>query len=58
MPERPITLRVPPSCGDCGARGTVRLQQTLKGANVTLEWYCTACHAEWPVRRKDAPDSM
>jgi hypothetical protein len=58
VPERPITLRVPLRCGDCGARGTVRLQQTLKGEDVTLEWYCTACQAEWPVRRKDAPDSV
>ena len=56
VPETPITLRVPARCGECGARGTVRLQQTLKGANVTLPWYCTACHAEWPVRREDTPE--
>jgi hypothetical protein len=53
MPETPVRLRVPAACVGCGARGTVKLQQTIRGENVVLEWNCTICNAEWPVRRKD-----
>jgi len=53
MPETPVRLRVPPNCVRCGMAGTIRLQQTIKGESVVLEWACTACEAEWPVVRKD-----
>lgn len=53
MPETPIALRVPQQCANCGKAGTVKLQQTIKGERIVLDWYCTACEAEWPVKRKE-----
>jgi hypothetical protein len=53
MPNTPVVLQVPRACVQCGRDGTVRLQQTIRGENVVLEWSCIACHAEWPVRRKE-----
>jgi len=55
VPDTNISLRVPPECDRCGAVGKVKLQQTLKGDQVLLEWCCTACNAEWPVKRRDQP---
>jgi hypothetical protein len=53
MTDTPVRLRVPVACVSCGARGTIKLQQTIKGESVVLEWNCSICNAEWPVRRQD-----
>ena len=53
MPDTAIGLRIPQACIRCGARGTVRLQTALQGSIVTLEWLCTACNADWPVKRQE-----
>ena len=53
VPNTPIALRVPKECEHCHRTGTVRLQQTLKGDQMNLEWCCTACQHEWPVTRKE-----
>ena len=53
MPQTPISLNVPPACRECGSRGTVKLQQSIKGDHVALQWHCTECKAEWPVVRAD-----
>lgn len=53
MPNTPVVLTVPPVCLTCGTAGTVKLQQTIRGEHVVLEWACSACQAEWPVRRKE-----
>jgi len=53
MPETPVRLRVPASCPHCHAKDTVKVQTSIRGDSVLLEWHCTACKTEWPVRRKD-----
>ena len=53
MPETPIALRVPTECAVCHRAGAVKLQQTIKGDKMVLEWSCAACGHEWPVRRKE-----
>jgi hypothetical protein len=53
MPDNPVVLRVPRQCATCGRLGTVKLQQTIRGERVILDWCCGACDAEWPVRRKE-----
>ena len=53
MPETPITLAVPDRCPNCQVAGRVRLQQTIQGNRVLLEWVCQACSREWLVRHKD-----
>ncbi len=52
MPDTPISLRMPPECIRCGATH-IKLQQTIKGDQIVLEWCCTICNAEWPVKRRD-----
>ena len=37
----------------CHAQDTVKVQTTIRGESVLLEWHCAACKAEWPVRRKN-----
>jgi hypothetical protein len=41
------------ACPYCHAQDTVKVQTTIRGESVLLEWHCAACKAEWPVRRKD-----
>ena len=53
MPDTPVVLRMPPACVECGRQGTVKLQETIQGTKVALEWCCTECNAEWPVRRRE-----
>ena len=53
MPNTPVVLRMPPECLECGNHGPVNLQQTIKGDHVILQWCCTGCGAEWPVRRRE-----
>jgi hypothetical protein len=53
MPNTPISLLVPSVCPACGQAGRVKLQQTMKGEAVILEWACGACDAEWRVTRKE-----
>jgi hypothetical protein len=53
MPDTEIGLHVPAECIRCGAHGTIKLQTSLYGDVVTLEWCCTVCNAEWPVKRRD-----
>lgn len=53
MPDKPVSVHVPDVCAACGQRGTVRLQQQITGTTIRLEWHCSACHAEWPVTRKE-----
>jgi hypothetical protein len=56
MPERPITLRLPPICPYCG-HNTIHLQQSFQGTRVLLEWACKECGKEWLVRHKDEDPS-
>ena len=58
MPNTPVVLRTPAKCTLCGTTGTVKLQQTIRGDHVILEWHCTACDAEWPVRRREEDPSI
>jgi hypothetical protein len=53
MPDR-LSLRVPPTCPHCGAVGSVKLEQTIKGAMANLSWCCTACDTAWPINFTDA----
>ena len=53
LPNTPIALRVPPTCEGCGREGLVRLQQSIRGGQVVLQWHCSGCDHEWPVRRKE-----
>ena len=53
MPDTNISLRVPLECIRCSAIHTIKLQQTIKGDQILLEWCCTVCNAQWPVKRKD-----
>ena len=44
-----LTLKVPPRCPACKRDVTIKLEQTIKGDTVVLEWCCTACDHHWPV---------
>ena len=53
VPDTEISFHVPPECIRCRAIHTLELQQTTKGGEIVLEWCCTICNAEWPVKRRD-----
>jgi hypothetical protein len=53
MSDRPLALHIPAFCERCHAANMVKLQQTIRGAQIVLQWLCGACKAEWPVRRRD-----
>jgi hypothetical protein len=44
-----FVFRIPDFCAQCGARGSVQLEQTVKSALVVLNWHCRACSHEWLV---------
>ena len=48
-----VRLRVSDPCQGCGAVGTVRIEQTLKGDTVTFMWCCRACDHEWRITEDD-----
>jgi transposase-like protein len=50
MPSQTNSQNVPPSCPNCGAFGTVKLETTVKGANTSLLWRCTRCDHRWPAK--------
>lgn len=49
MAPRKLKLPLPRQCPHCKRRGTVHLQQIIKGTAVLLNWYCTRCEKEWPI---------
>jgi CxxC motif-containing protein (DUF1111 family) len=51
----PISLLIPRRCRHCRRAATVHLQHVIQGEQISLSWQCSACHAEWPVTRKEAP---
>jgi hypothetical protein len=53
-PVPQVSLLVPQQCPLCTGRGGVRLQTTVRGGRVQLQWYCVRCEAEWPVTRAEA----
>ena len=40
-------------CPSCHASGGIRVEQTIKGDTVLLQWLCSTCQASWPVVRSD-----
>jgi hypothetical protein len=53
VPQQPLALRRPEECQRCGAKGTVRPEQIIKGDSVMFQWECSECHATWAVVRGD-----
>jgi hypothetical protein len=53
MPQHPLALRRPEECHSCAAKGSVRIEQIIKGDAVLFQWSCSACQATWPVVRGD-----
>jgi hypothetical protein len=49
MASERFSLRLPASCPNCLADGTVQLQTVMKGSSVFLSWCCTGCETEWPI---------
>ena len=43
-------LHIPERCPDCQQVGGIKLEQTIKGADVDLNWCCGACNHSWPVK--------
>ena len=58
MPDTEISLRVPSHCIRCSETGRIKLQTAIQGNLIELEWCCTACNAEWPVKRRDEEPSV
>ena len=54
MRDTPVSLRRPGHCLHCEAADTVHLQQAIRGDAVQLHWYCSKCHAEWPVTERSS----
>lgn len=50
MVSASLSLRIP-CCPQCGAHGTIRLQQTVRGESIVLDWSCSRCETEWSVER-------
>jgi len=48
-PPMTLRLRIPDPCPRCGANGSVTLEQTIMGRDVTLRWCCKSCRYEWRV---------
>ena len=44
-----LTLRLPERCKYCESAGSVKPEQTIKGASVLLKWCCDGCGREWPI---------
>ena len=53
VPDTEVSFRVPSERIRCGAPDTIKLQQTIKGGQINLEWLCIVCNGEWPVKRRD-----
>ncbi len=53
-----LTLEIPERCPSCAATGAVRLQQTIRGRAVVLNWCCARCQHEWPIDPDDVPNRL
>lgn len=51
MPNRPVSFRLPPACGFCGAEGTIVPGTTVHGTAVMMTWVCRACGQDRPITR-------
>jgi hypothetical protein len=53
MPNQPLSLNRPERCPSCHIGGGIRVEQTIKGDSVLLQWLCSTCQARWPVVQDD-----
>ena len=44
-----LTIPVPGRCPRCKTNGAARLQQTIRGRAILLNWVCSVCGAEWAI---------
>ena len=48
-----LKLVLPDRCPKCNTPGTARLQQTIRGDAILLNWSCSRCNGEWPIQEID-----
>lgn len=50
---RRLRLRLPERCPSCRFVGSVRLESTVTGDELSLKWCCHACSHEWAVTEQE-----
>ena len=48
-PAAALRLRIPQTCPFCARSGYAKLEQTIQGNVIVLNWHCTLCDKEWPA---------